>query len=337
MSGKALSAAGVLLIVVFLRGSARADRPGSYDIIDGTNTAPPGAPNSPDHGGHPRPGSPGCEPSGQYHYRGVPWYPHGYQPYGYPGYGYGWYGPTGIYYNPGMNQLEYWLPPVYAPAELAYGPLAAARFFGYSGYVIPPARPVQSSPDLPRAATAEEIADRLRKSNPEARERGFKFVDYGDALFRQQRFHEALQRYKSAIEAAPDLAEAYHRQGFALIATGRYELAAKAFKISLQLDPAVVYKVPKLELLYGGSNLAKEAHLEALADRALNRGGDPDVLFLVGMFLHADGQPDRAKKFLSRAAAAAGPGGSFLQPLFDPKSTPAAGAAARGTSAPIKT
>jgi tetratricopeptide (TPR) repeat protein len=198
-----------------------------------------------------------------------------------------------------------------------------------------------ASAGFERPVTAAEIADRLRKSNDESRQRGRRFLAFGDALFQSQRFHEALQRYKSAAEAAPDLAEAYYRQGFALIAVNQYKLAVKAFKIALELDSNVIHIGPRLDQLYDGSGLAKASHLEALAGEALDRGGDLDLVFLVGMFLFADGQWDRSKKFFARAAAAAGPDAKFLQPLLDATPPvvlpPAKKALAKGTTAPIKT
>ena len=151
-----------------------------------------------------------------------------------------------------------------------------------------------------------DVADKLRKSNDEARARGKRFLDFGNALFREQRFHEALQRYKSAIEAAPDLTEAYVREGFALIAVNQYRLATKALKIALELDPEYVRSQFRLDDLYGDNRLAKTSHLELLAREALENPGDGDLLFLVGMSLYADGEVDRASRFFAKAAELGG-------------------------------
>ena len=141
---------------------------------------------------------------------GYPWLggPYvGFPSFSYSIYAPGYYGAYGVEYNSALNQANYWLPPVYAPAELMYGPQANNRFWGIETPVAPaPVADAAGSELLRRAITAAEVATNLRKSNNVARERGQKFLDFGDALFREQRFHEALQRYKSAAEAAPDLA-----------------------------------------------------------------------------------------------------------------------------------
>ncbi len=247
---------------------------------------------------------------------------YGWAPYPYYGYGYG-YGPTGVFFNPLTNSTEYFLPPVFAPAELNFGPAAANRFLG-----LPPDVPMAPAPDgAPDAAadveiddagapTPAEIVSKLRKSNAESIARGQRFVEFGNTLFLAERFHEALQRYKSALEAAPDQADIYLRQGFALIAVNQYRFAAKAFKISLQLDPNCVRNEFRLDDLYGVNQLAKEAHLEALAREALARPADGDLLFLVGVTLLADGESARAQRFFLKAAELGGDEmASLLAPL----------------------
>lgn len=234
---------------------------------------------------------------------------YGWAPYSYYGYG---YGPTAVFFNPLTNSTEYFLPPVFAPAELNFGPAAANRFLGF-----PPDVPMAPAPDrAPDAADAEiddagaptpaEIVSKLRKSNAESIARGQRFVEFGNTLFLAERFHEALQRYKSALEAAPDQADIYLRQGFALIAVNQYRFAAKAFKISLQLDPNCVRNEFRLDDLYGVNQLAKEAHLEALAREALARPADGDLLLLVGVTLQTDGESARAQRFLLKAAELGG-------------------------------
>lgn len=227
---------------------------------------------------------------------------------GWPPYYYG-YGPTGIYYNPATNTTEYYLPPTYVPAELNYGPLAAERFLGIhrDPIVVPPAgaEAVPADDDSGPPSPADIVA-KLRKSNDEAIARGRRFVEFGNALFQEQRFHEALQRYKSAIEAAPDQADTYLRQGFALIAVNQYRLAAKAFAIALQLDPNLVRSGFRLDDLYGANQLAKSAHLESLAAEALESPADGDLLFLVGITLQTNGEAERALRFFLKAAELGG-------------------------------
>ena len=68
--------------------------------------------------------------------------------------------------------------------------------------------------------------------------------------------------------------------------------------------------------LYGVNQLAKEAHLEALAREALARPADGDLLFLVGVTLLADGESARAQRFFLKAAELGGDEmASLLAPL----------------------
>ena len=58
--------------------------------------------------------------------------------------------------------------------------------------------------------------------------------------------------------------------------------------------------------------MAKAGHLESLAELALNKSSESDAYFLIAIFLHYDGQADRAEKFFARAAELAGPGSTYL-------------------------
>jgi len=138
-------------------------------------------------------------------------------------------------------------------------------------------------------------------SNAQAQQRAVSLVTQGDKLFAAQRFHEAGQRYKSAIAAAPELGAPYFRRAFALIATNRYDLAAPAAHQGAMVDPAFVKGQFRVDTLYNGSRLAKDSHLDALARTALGDSQNADNWFLVGMFLHFDGQSKRAQTFLQKA------------------------------------
>jgi tetratricopeptide (TPR) repeat protein len=134
----------------------------------------------------------------------------------------------------------------------------------------------------------------------------------GDELFRAQNFHFALQKYKLAASAAPNIAECFWRKGHALVATHNYELAAAAFKRAIGLSRDISRGGFRLGELYGGAAMTKFQHLEFLAEWTLARGNSPDGYFLVGLFLHYDGHQPRAEKFFAQAAELAGPGADFL-------------------------
>lgn len=227
------------------------------------------------------------------------------------------YDAHGIYYAPTTGATSYWLPPVYMPAELAYGPTALMRFMGVPSNLLG-AGAANSGASAPAAVptTPNTIRDRIRKSNAVTRARAMRFVQFGNALFQKQRYHEATQRYRSAIEAAPDVAEAYYCQAYSLVATHQYDLAARAFRIALQLDADVTERF-RIAELYGSNRMAQNAHLEQIARAALADPENADLLMIVGLFLHDNGQPDRAKKFIAKARQLAGPGADFLLPLIN--------------------
>src|SRR5205814_7224054 len=82
-------------------------------------------------------------------------------------------------------------------------------------------RPVNAVLAAP-AALAPALTVAPRVSNAESRRRAERLIAEGDELFRGQNFHAALQKYKAAASAAPDVAEALWRQGHALVATKNF-------------------------------------------------------------------------------------------------------------------
>lgn len=208
--------------------------------------------------------------------------------------GYGW-----PYYPPGYGPVTY-LPPVWMPAERLYGPQAVQRFMG-----VGPAPGVASGVKVVAVLEDDEEEPKkpnLRATNAKAVDLARRFIGYGDVHFGKQRFVDANQRYRKATQAAPQLAEARFRHAWALIALGRYDAAAAALKRGLGLDPDWPKSTFKVDDLYGPNRLAKKAHLDVLAKEAGQQPESADLLFLVGVFLHFDGQPQRAKVFFQRAA-----------------------------------
>ncbi|MDR3326835.1 MAG: tetratricopeptide repeat protein [Prevotellaceae bacterium] len=63
----------------------------------------------------------------------------------------------------------------------------------------------------------------------------------GNALYRQQKFEEALQQYVKSAELTKDtarLASAFHNAGNALLEEKKYENSIQAYKRSLKMNPA---------------------------------------------------------------------------------------------------
>jgi hypothetical protein len=241
------------------------------------------------------------------------------------------YGPASLYpygytYDPASASVDYYTPPYDLPADprLALDGAAAAPV---------DARAAREASPIERGVST------VRSSNAESRRRAGLLVEAGDAFFRKQRFHEALQQYKTAARIAPDIADYYVRQGHALVATKRYDLAAEAYKRGLAFDPAAAGSALRLDTLYHDSRLAKHSHLDTLAASALGSPDDADLLFVLGVFLHFDGQADRARKFFERSAALSTPHADYVRPFLGTAAAPAAALpdAAAPATAPIGT
>lgn len=242
---------------------------------------------------------------------------------GYGGYGYGggyyaprpigYYGYYGSTYNPGSNFVglsvtgQFVSRPAAAPASVR-NILNMSREELLAALRAPAA--AADAPPAARAIAAEKPA--VRWSNAEQRRKAEQYLAAGDVLFREQKFHSALQRYKLASQTAPDMAETYWRQGHALVATANYELAGGAFKRAIALDADVTRGGFTLDEIYGGAAMAKQAHLESLAGWALKRSDSSESYFLMGVQLQFDGQAERAARFFDRAAELAGAGGEYL-------------------------
>jgi Tetratricopeptide repeat len=214
-----------------------------------------------------------------------------------------------FYYNSNPYVVGVYInPPIFAPAEALYGPVAVRRFFGV-------AEP--TSPDVVTARDAFLVRKlteprKVREASPEYRRKADQFIAQGDMLFREQKYPQAVARYKAAGEMAPDSAEAYWRKGHAYAATKRYELAAASFRRALTLDPDIARGGFSLDSLYGETRMAKEAHLESIAGYCLENTDSADAYFVLGIFLHYSGETGRAEKFFVQAAELAKPDAAYL-------------------------
>jgi tetratricopeptide (TPR) repeat protein len=210
----------------------------------------------------------------------------------------------------------------------AYRPFIYPRIVGGS-VVLPMRSPALGYP--PFAMAAPDIT--VRRSDPppaesdltqvvvrvttiENRRKAERMLGEGDELFRAQKYHSALQRYKLAASTAPRLAEAHWRKGHGLVATHNYELAVSAFKRAIDLSDDVSRGGFRLADIYGSAAMAKDLQLESAAEWALGKSDSPEAWLLVGIFLHYDGQSARAKRFLTHAAALGGEIGEYVA-VFD--------------------
>jgi tetratricopeptide (TPR) repeat protein len=156
-----------------------------------------------------------------------------------------------------------------------------------------------------------------RSNNARANELASKYIGYGDALFAKQKYVEANDRYRQAARSAPQVATVWFREGFALAAMGRCDQAAAAMKRGLALDPAWPTSKFDVAQLFGGNAAAKNARLDALAAAVKDKPADADRLFVLGVFLHFDGQPDRARTIFERAEKIVGNNVGHIEAFMD--------------------
>jgi len=218
--------------------------------------------------------------------------------------GHDWHRPSYVYvpyyryddYYPYRYGPQYW----YSTGP-GFGPEGTRQFMGLAnvGDAQAARQPDLDDPPEPKAAAN-------RATNAHSNELALKFIGYGDALFAKQKYVEANDRYRKAARSAPQLAEAWFRQGFALAAVGRCDLAATAVKRGLKLDPAWPKSHFELDQLFGPNAAAKNARLDALAAAVMDKPADPNRLFVLGVLLHFDGQTDRAATLFERAEQIAG-------------------------------
>jgi hypothetical protein len=159
----------------------------------------------------------------------------------------------------------------------------------------------------PRQAGVGRAADRsvslnATPSTEEGRRRAANYVQQGDELFARRRYLEANSVYQKAAGLAADSAEPWFRQGFSYLAAGRYERAAQAIQRGIALEPEYAHSGFRLSRLYAGDSSAFDKHLETLAQAALDAPNNPDLVYLVGVALHCDGEPERAAPFFAKAA-----------------------------------
>ena len=169
--------------------------------------------------------------------------------------------------------------------------------------------------DANRAAKAPASQ---RATNAESVAMGRRFMRLGDDYFRAGRYSLAYDRYRGAAPAAPRLADAYFRQGFVLAALGRYEAAAREFKRGLELDPDWAGSDFRLADVYGDNGKANTAHLDAMAKAADAKSESSDLLFLIGLYLHFDGEVERARPFFQRADQLLGGNAAHLEAFLGP-------------------
>jgi tetratricopeptide (TPR) repeat protein len=245
------------------------------------------------------------------------------------GYAYGivpYYYPFGATYNFNLNLNLYAPPPAQVPAARLVKPRGARNAVGMNAALRAhaagraAARANAQPPLILRGDDEPEqfgdARDR-RDANGESLARARRFIELGDARFREHHYHAALERYQDALKAAPMLADVYFRQGFAHTALGQYESAALAFERGLKLDPNRPQSDFNLSELFGDDPAPLIASRRRIAKAAAAEPRNGDLLFVLGVQLYFAGGRDRALPFF-RKAEQLSPDDARLDPFLVP-------------------
>lgn len=202
--------------------------------------------------------------------------------------------------------IQEWLPENQRPQDFAAGTVASAPDLG----------PLQ-----PR------VVDLVpRASNLEAKRRSIRFEAMGDEAFARRAWSDAYQRYKQAGEQAQDRVEPRYKLAYTMVAQGLYGMAALEFKRAVAISRDFPWTGPSLETVYGeNSELLRNSILEKVAGWVREDIRDPDRLFVMGVMLHFNKEPDKAVQFLKMAVQVT-EGTSPATAFLEPAASPAAGA-----------
>ena len=244
----------------------------------------------------------------------------------------------GFYGRPYVAAPYYMAPPVVVPQYFApglsfYSPgvIGGYGVYGTPGtyWPFPDYSLVQPGPaPLPLQDAWQENLDRwgpaltpakpdpvtlpVQPSTPEAQLKSLRSQAQGDEHLRQQQWLSAYNDYKRAVQYAPDRAEAYFRQGLALVALQKYEQAAFSFKRALALDPLLPQIGTDLDTIFGhGSDIARNSIMHEVTQNASADIRDPDRLFLLGVMMHFS-HDSRANEVFDAGYRLAGRGQHFL-------------------------
>ncbi len=262
-------------------------------------------------------------------------YPYAYSGYNsqyvYPynsGYANPYYASYGNGYSYGSNPyMNFNYPPmVFAPAGQLYGLGPIQQLMGVDGWFnlrqangnfngngngsVNPGLGAGNAQANARANRNADVPDHKpvdRAPGGKALELAWKFISFGDAHFGNQKFNDALERYRRATREYPKLADGWFRQGFALAALGKYELAAKAMRRGLEEKPDWASTNFRLSELYRDDSATdKRERIDDMVKAAEAAPTNGDLAFVVGVHLYCDSQPEKAATFFRRAAQISG-------------------------------
>ena len=156
----------------------------------------------------------------------------------------------------------------------------------------------------PQQPLQENVKIFKNQTSPEAQRRSIRYQALGDEWFGKQNYLQAYGHYKQAVSATPKRAEARFRMAMALAATANYASAVDEMKRAMRLDLNWPRHGAQLDELFGGdNNLSKNAVLHKVASWVREDIRDPDRLFLMGVMLHFNDDPDKSRPFFEASMA----------------------------------
>lgn len=204
---------------------------------------------------------------------------------GYSGYVGPAYGRTFLYQvgNPDL----YYTPGLYSPQLSQPTPAVAP------GNIL--------SVQQPKTSPQEPSKVPVVPSSPAARLKSLDHQARGDQRLRAQKWSEARAAYRSAVDVAPDRAEAHLRLGLCLVAIQRFDSAIHEFKRAIFIDPLLPQAGKISKVIFGPDSKAVRASIiSKLTDWVKDDYANSDRLFLMGVMLHFEGDP-RSQEFFEAA------------------------------------
>lgn len=266
-------------------------------------------------------------------------YPYG-CPYGVPyggyGYGYGGYygGPPAIIGGPivvspfGGPQYGYYGPSVIQPYPFPEPRLPTGTFSPLMEDSLRQERERWEAP-LVGVQPAPAAAKLVETSTPQAKERSVRFEGQGDREIAGLKFTAATASYTQAVQVARDRSEPRFKLALTLASRREYVQAAQELKMALALDPTWPASGKRLDDFYTAANYPVKIQIRSrILDWAKDDVRDPDRLFLMGAFLHMDGDA-RGITLLETAARLAGQQ-PHLMAFLAPEAVATVGAVADG-------
>jgi hypothetical protein len=156
-----------------------------------------------------------------------------------------------------------------------------------------------------------------KKSANEALRRSIRLQGVGDEYFGKQNYSQAYANYKQALSVTPRRIEPRLRMAISLAATTHYSQAVDEMKRAMRMNPDWPRTGASLDELFGADNImSKNAVLHRVTEWMRENDRDPDRLFLMGVLLHFNNEPEKSHT-LFEAARALSPKSTHVQAFLD--------------------